>query len=441
MRIFFWRIIAEERFSYHYIKKSDMQTLADLNSGELKGIKQLKLSEGLTDFPEAVFTLSETLEILDLSHNKLSELPDLSRLKKLKIAFFSFNLFTEVPSAFKKCENLYMLGLKGNQLELFEEDILPLSITWLILTDNALTALPKSIGKLIGLRKFPLAGNRLTTLPDEMAACKNLELIRLSANRFESLPSWLLKLPKLSWLAFSGNPCAISPKHDHTEIAYESLEMYELLGEGASGEIYRGHHTQTQKEVAVKIFKGAVTSDGYAEDEVNAYMSTGDHPHLISVHARLKGEKPLGLVLELIPSHYENLGLAPTFETCTRDTFAKGTHFSLQEVYSVLRAIASAAEHLHSKGLMHGDLYAHNILINREDEHCYFGDFGAATFYDKSESRFEKLEVSAFGCLIEDLLAHCSEREDEGFAYLERLSHACRQEQVEKRPRFKEMVL
>ena len=418
-----------------------MQTLADLKAGKLQGLTQLKLSEELTTFPDEVFTLADTLEILDLSHNRLSKLPDLSRLKKLKIAFFSFNLFIEVPTAFKNCEKLYMLGLKGNQIEHFDEDILPLTISWLILTDNKIQTLPHSIGKLSKLQKFPLAGNQLTALPQEISQCRNLELIRLSANQLQEIPSWLLRLPKLAWLAFSGNPCSKAPEASLDEIAYESPEMSELLGEGASGEIYKGYDKNAEAEVAVKLFKGAVTSDGFAHDEMNAYMSTGEHPHLISVHAKIKGSDPLGLVLELVPSHYENLGLTPDFETCTRDTFTDGTEFSLESIYSVARAMISATQHLHARGLMHGDLYAHNILINIEDQHCYFGDFGAATFYDKSETLYEKLEVCAFGCLLEDMLAYCNDRESEGYNYLSDLAEMCMGEDIEKRPSFSELIL
>ena len=67
-----------------------MQTLQQLLSGELIGTKKLKLSCGLTEFPSEIFTLADTLELLDLSGNQLSQLPeDFGRFKKLKIAFFS----------------------------------------------------------------------------------------------------------------------------------------------------------------------------------------------------------------------------------------------------------------------------------------------------------------------------------------------------------------
>ena len=417
-----------------------MQTLAQLRSGELKGIKRLALSENLTTFPEEIFELADTLEILDLSHNKLSSLPKgFSKLTNLRIAFFSYNRFTHIPS-FIGCEKLTMLGFKANQVETFDEDILPLGINWLILTDNNLTQLPRSIGKLHKLQKFPLAGNQIKKLPDEMAQCQNLELLRLSANQLQEIPAWLFELPKLSWLAFSGNPCSGKQKFALKEIDHETLEVKELLGTGASGEIFKAYSDIHKKDVALKLFKGAITSDGYALDEMNACMSTSEHPHLIKVLARIKGDDKLGLLLEYIPDIYKNLGLPPSFETCTRDTFHEGKIFSIETIREVAKAIASCAAHLHSRGVMHGDLYAHNILIN-DDDHCYLGDFGAASFYEPHQKGFEKIEVRAFGCLLEDMLTLSVTKEGKAYEILDQLRARCMDENRNRRPFFSEITL
>lgn len=415
-----------------------MQTLEQLRRGELKGVKSLNLRENLTSFPEEIFEVADTLEILDLSHNALSSLPhDIARLTKLRIAFFSYNRFVKLPS-FINCDNLTMLGFKGNAIEDFDEDILPLDINWLILTDNKLKHLPKSIGKLQKLQKFPLAGNRIETLPEEMATCKNLELLRLSANQLTEIPSWLLQLPKLSWLAFSGNPCSGKQKFALEEITHESLEIKELLGSGASGEIFKAYSHVHGEEVALKVFKGSITSDGYAHDEMNACMSVGEHPNLIKVLAKIAGDEKLGLLLEYIPHIYRNLGLPPDYETCTRDTFEAGTTFTPKTILAVAKAIASAAAHLHERGVMHGDLYAHNILINDED-HCYLGDFGAASFYEPHQKEFEKIEVRAFGCLLEDMLSLCPIKEGKEYKFLDVLKAQCMSEKVDDRPLFSEI--
>jgi len=413
-----------------------MQTLEQLNKGELKGVKRLKLSENLTEFPEKIFDLADTLEILDLGNNKLSSIPSLERLTKLKIAFFSFNLFTKLPDAFKNCKNLYMLGFKDNQIEFIDEDILPKSISWLILTDNKIKAIPNSIGDLIKLQKVALAGNELTSLPDSMAKCKNIELLRLSANKLSHIPTWLLELPKLSWLAFSGNDCSIQPQVDLQKASIEKLDIKEQLGEGASGMIYKAFCPTLEKDVALKLFKGAITSDGYAVDEMNTYMSIGKHDNLINVIAKIDEDEKLGLLLDLIPKSYKNLGFPPNFDTCTRDTFCDEYTISSEDIYEVAKHIQSASVHLHGKNLMHGDLYAHNILIN-EKNHCYLGDFGASSFYN--DEKYEKIEVRAFGCLIDDLLNVCSNKESSHFEHLKNIAQICMQEDVNARPLFSEI--
>ena len=184
-----------------------MQTLQQLQSDELKGIKRLTLSCGLTVLPSEIFTLSESLEVLDLSYNQLSTLPDdFARLKQLKILFLSNNLFTIFPEVLSQCESLSMIGFKSNQITHISEKSLPPTTRWLILTNNRLTTLPKSIGNCLPMQKLALAGNQLQSLPEELSNCKNLGLLRISANQLTALPDWLLALPRLSWLAFGGNP-------------------------------------------------------------------------------------------------------------------------------------------------------------------------------------------------------------------------------------------
>jgi len=148
----------------------------------------------------------------------------------------------------------------------------------------------------------------------------------------------------------------------------------------------------------------------------------------------------LGLILELIPKSYTNLGLPPSLETCTRDTFEEGKSFSANSIYKIGKSIASAAGHLHKKGLMHGDLYSHNILINEEDK-IYLGDFGAASFYESSKKAYEKIEVRAFGCLLDDLLNLCEDKEGSVYQQLQRLAVSCMDDSPVRRPLFKEMFI
>jgi hypothetical protein len=373
-----------------------MQTLDDLRSGKLKGIKRIKLSCQLREVPHEIFELADSLEILDLTGNHLSDLPsEFEVLKKLKIAFFSNNNFTHLPDVLGSCPNLDIIGFKANRISYVGNNAFPANLRWLILTDNALSALAPSIGNCGNLQKVMLAGNQLKSLPESMEQCKNLELLRISANEFEALPEWIFSLPRLSWLAFAGNPCSDSHDVPHSlrKIDWQDIAIEQLLGEGASGVISKAHLSERGKNflpVALKVFKGAVTSDGLPQNEMNACIAAGTHSNLVKVHGKIVNhpEQKEGLVLELIDPRYKNLGFPPDFQTCTRDTFPSGLSFSLNEIINILTGIASASTQLHSKGIMHGDLYAHNILINNEDPsnpdlHPILGDFGAATFYNK----------------------------------------------------------
>jgi hypothetical protein len=403
-----------------------------LRAGKLAGVTRLDLSCGLTEFPREIFDLADSLEILNLTGNRLSDLPDeLPRLKKVRILFCSENDFDHVPPVVAECVGLSMIGFKSNRIERVEA--LPPSLRWLILTDNRIDRLPTSIGNCLPLQKLMLSGNRLESLPEEMAACTNLELVRLAANRFETLPPWLLGLPKLAWLAFAGNPCSPSPEAMADPIGWPDLQLAEKLGEGASGIIHAARRISDDRAVAVKVFKGSMTSDGLPDSERRACLAAGEHPHLIPILGDLMDhpEGSSGLVMDRIGQQYRSLAGPPDFATCSRDVYGEDARFSLSAVLRISRGLASVGVALHAKGILHGDFYAHNILRN-DDGHALLGDFGAASFYPPGESAFERLEILAFGRLLGELLDRCPEESP----VLRALQARCENPVVCDRPSF-----
>ena len=425
-----------------------MHTLKDLKAGKLKGIKKLKLAAGLTDFPKEIYSLADSLEILDLSDNHLSALPDdFILLKKLRIVFFENNKFSEFPKILSQLPLLSMIGFKANQIEIVPENAFPPLLRWLILTNNKIKKLPKSIGACQFLQKFPIAGNQIKELPKEMANCHNLELLRISSNQLETLPTWLFSLPKLSWIAFGGNPITNSIEVESTIKSYDwnDFKVNDVLGQGASGIISKAHWISKNQDVALKVFKGDVTSDGLPEDEMKASIAAGNHKNLIPILGKIKEhpENKNALLMKLIAPSFINLGNPPSLATCTRDVF-EDKHFTMDEVLKIAKSMASVANHLHNKGIHHGDLYAHNILINNTSE-ILFGDFGAATFYDKSSelsANIERIEVRAFGCLLEDLLnlVDKSEIENSKYKALVNLMDDCLYSIVNQRPNFSDIL-
>jgi hypothetical protein len=427
-----------------------MQTLQQLQSGGLNGISILRLHEGLSEFPEEIFELADTLEMLDLSGNNLSALPPhFGRLKKLRILFCNGNQFTELPKVLGDCPLLYLAGFKNNQIAHLPAESLNPNLRWLILTNNRVAALPPQIGNCTRLQKLMLAGNQLQELPVQLSQCQNLELLRISANQLKQLPGWLLTMPKLAWLAFSGNPFSPKPVVKQLDrVHWDSLEIGHLLGEGASGIIHKAKHTRgnSTKEVAVKVFKGTITSDGFPEDELYASINAGSHPGLIPLmgHIEAHPEGKTGLVMGLIAPSFYNLGNPPDLDSCTRDVFSKDRAFTAQQVLRIAGTIASVAVQLHSNGIMHSDLYAHNILVDNNGN-ALLGDFGAACFYDTYDHELahllQRLEVRAYGCLLDDLLGLCSDPADHpAMNELRLLRDACWAADVAARPDFKDIV-
>ncbi len=434
-----------------------MPQLEQLLAGQLHGVKRLKLASGLSEFPREIFSLADSLEILDLSGNALSTLPaDLPRLHQLRIIFCSDNQFTELPEVLGELPRLSMIGFKANRIRRVSAQSLPPALRWLILTDNCLEELPPEIGQCRHMQKLMLAGNRLRSLPPELANCSRLELLRIAANQLEALPAELLALPRLSWLAYAGNPCAAAAeeralhRHDAQTVDWQTLQLQQSLGEGASGVIHRAeqqHPDGSRRPVAVKVFKGAVTSDGLPHCEMAACLNAGTHPNLIPVLAPISGhpEGRPALLMDLIAPEFANLAGPPSLDSCTRDIYPPDARFSVADALRLAHGIASAAAHLHQRGIMHGDLYAHNIL-HAGAGRALLGDFGAASFYDPADelqaAALQRLEVRAFGCLLEELLERCTASPEASaiMPAMRELQAACLSEESATRPLFAEIV-
>lgn len=460
----------------------DLQTLLSGGYND-KGLTRLKLTCPLESFPLEIFELGQTLEQIDLSGTGLCSLPDNfgPSLPHLKIAFFSQCSFSTFPRELAACPQLEMVAFRGNGITSIPEDALPRRLRWLIMTDNKLSSLPRSIGQCDRLQKCMLAGNQLQSLPVEMQECKKLGLLRLSANKLEALPEWLFNMPELAFLSFAGNPCTTAPlaqNHNgralngtaaHTngtahvngmntdrqtklaQVAWSDLEVQHTLGEGASGIISKGlwqTDAETKKEVAIKLFRGSLTSDGTPQDEMGAVIAAGQHDNIIDVLGKIHGHPDEasgsfkgGLVMQLIPPVYCTLGQPPSMQSCTRDTYPADAQLSLGNALNILGGIAAAAAHLHSKGISHGDLYAHNILTNDEG-HALLGDFGAATVHGGKVSLLvEKLEVLAFAHLVEDVVGLLSADENvQVVDMLHGLRLQCSAYEVQARPGFQEVI-
>ena len=142
-------------------------------------------------------------------------------------------------------------------------------------------------------------------------------------------------------------------------------------------------------------------------------------------------------MLELLEPRFRVLAGPPSLASCTRDCYAPERRFSAEQVQALAGGVAAALAHLHGRGILHGDLYAHNLLVDGHD--CRLSDFGAASFFAPGSTQgaaLQRLESRAFGILLEELLQRC----DAPPAPLLQLATDCQQAATQARPDFAEIA-
>lgn len=125
----------------------------------------------------------------------------------------------------------------------------------------------------------------------------------------------------------------------------------ELLGYGASGQVWRGRAGRTGEAVALKVLHlrddGAVRS---ARAEA-ALLSALDHPNLIRLRELLADADDAVLVLDLAPGG------------SLSDLLARRGLLTPGEVIGTLAPVAAALAYIHEQGVVHADVSPANILF------------------------------------------------------------------------------
>jgi len=187
---------------------------------------------GLEKFPADLVQVTGKLRTLDLSANKISQLPaNIGAFKQLKNLNVSRNRISELPTSFGQLTKLEMLNVATNALTRIPPAILsPLkNLREIHLAGNALVDFPLGLCGLKHLNIVNLTGNRITSVPDgvngieatelilnqnqiaqvsgDLAACARLKTLRLEENclTLEALPSALFTDSGLSLIALDGN--------------------------------------------------------------------------------------------------------------------------------------------------------------------------------------------------------------------------------------------
>ncbi|KAL7751125.1 Leucine-rich repeat-containing protein 57 [Sorochytrium milnesiophthora] len=180
-----------------YIKTLDisnnrLRELPSQMSGKhLSAIRSLNVSNNKLDLvsPNRIFTLA-TLESLDMSRNRLSTISnsaiaaELCTLQSLRQLDLSHNQLTAVPTELTALKSLVVLNLSNNHLS---------------------GPLSPAFGNLRQLEELNVANNAVLTVPKELGCCKLLKALNVSGNpQIASVPEEILRDTMLVTLLIDG---------------------------------------------------------------------------------------------------------------------------------------------------------------------------------------------------------------------------------------------
>ena len=218
----------------------------------------IKLNLAECEFEEIPNLLAfENLQVLKLSHNKISRIKGLDKLPELQSLNLSLNRLTQIEGL-EQLLNLQSLELSFNQLTRIEGLEQLLNLQSLELGFNQLTRI-EGLEQLTKLRSLYLWHNRLTRI-EGLEQLPNLQLLNLRDNQLTSIEG-LEKLTKLFSLDLSSNQLtSIEGLEKLTELSFLDLGNNQLTSiEGLEkltklSFLYLGNNQLTCIEELGKLF-------------------------------------------------------------------------------------------------------------------------------------------------------------------------------------------
>uniref|UniRef100_A0A2M4AEM1 Putative leucine-rich repeat protein n=1 Tax=Anopheles triannulatus TaxID=58253 RepID=A0A2M4AEM1_9DIPT len=150
--------------------------------------RDLEVGDFLNNMIKAVETdpaQSYNVRYLDISHNSLEDLRNLSVLVNLETLKLDGNQIDQIkPETFARMSNLSILSLGYNQIVKIDLKVLPKSLTTLSMIKNSLTEIDFTSVSFTIMRELNLENNRLTELDvaSLMRACPALLMLPIEYN-------------------------------------------------------------------------------------------------------------------------------------------------------------------------------------------------------------------------------------------------------------------
>ena len=146
---------------------------------------------------------------------------------------------------------------------------------------------------------------------------------------------------------------------NYPEELTSTYDIYEQIGEGGGGTVYRATHKRLQKTVVLKRITGNNTNIQECRTEVDILKNL-HHPYLPQVLDFIESPEGIYTVMDFIPGK------------SFRQMMDEGHKFTEKEVLRYTRQLCEALDYLHSQNppIVHGDIKPDNIMVTPEGNVC-----------------------------------------------------------------------
>ena len=170
---------------------------------------------------------------------------------------------------------------------------------------------------------------------------------------------------------FSGEPAA-SPSWEREQFATHIGTQYQVvreLGRGGMGIVFLARDIALHRLVAIKVLREefAASEEHRERFRREARMTARlSHPNIVPVHTFGEADRFVYIVMKYV--HGESLA----------ERLRAQTSLATEDARRILHELALALDYAHREGVVHRDLKAENILLERSTGRPMLTDFGVA---------------------------------------------------------------
>ena len=187
----------------------------------------------------------------------------------------------------------------------------------------------------------------------------------------------------------STNSAVAGPVWKHRSVPeighrFGPFELFELLGEGGFGAVYRSRNVQLDRMVALKLPRPGTLGDS---EEVARFLREAQaaaqlhHPHIVPVYDAGQIAGTYFIASAYIDGHSLRHVLADqkieSESPIPQQTIERSRPFTFRESATLVSKLASALNYAHQKGIFHRDVKPENIMLDASGE-PHLMDFGLA---------------------------------------------------------------